>query len=469
MGIDPLRQRNAGRHQECGPVDRVEADDVLADDVHVGRPVAPVLVALVGESDAGDVIGQRVDPDIHHVLFVAGHFHAPIEGRARDREIAQAAAYEAHHLVLARVRANEFRMIFVELQKLVLIGRQAEEIALLLDPFDWRALRSEAHAVVVQARLVLGVIRLVAHRVPAGIAVGVDVAVRFHAPPDLLAGAMVLLFGGADEAVERHVQTLVHLLEAASIAGRERGRGQALVLRGLDHLLTVLVGAGQEEHVLAVEPRKARQHVGRDRLIGVADMRAAVGIGDGGRDVEDVVARGRSNGSCGLRSCDGLRRGRRLRLRHLGLRHLGLHNLRRRGDRSRCCGHGRRGHFRFLGDLLCRRSLALRRRLGCLFGRFLHRLLGDDLLLRSLLAGLLCRLRSAFLHALLDGSLLGLLDLLGSFARERLHGLLHGLVGSLLLAALAPGGFLSSRGHDEFLYRLLEIWKRTCVRSSFGV
>ena len=63
--------------------------------------------------------------------------------------------------------------------------------------------------------------------------------------------------------------------------------------RGLDHLLAVLVGAGQKEHVLAVEPLKARQRIGRDRLIGMADMRHAVRIGDRGRDVEGVAARWR--------------------------------------------------------------------------------------------------------------------------------------------------------------------------------
>ena len=42
VGIDPLLQRHAGRHQERRPVHRVKADDVLADDVHIGRPVAPV-------------------------------------------------------------------------------------------------------------------------------------------------------------------------------------------------------------------------------------------------------------------------------------------------------------------------------------------------------------------------------------------------------------------------------------------
>ena len=55
--------------------------------------------------------------------------------------------------------------------------------------------------------------------------------------------------------------------------------------RGLLHLDAVLVGAGEEEHVVAVEPHEARDGVGRDRLVGVADMRRAVRIGDRGGDV----------------------------------------------------------------------------------------------------------------------------------------------------------------------------------------
>ena len=47
----------------------------------------------------------------------------------------------------------------------------------------------------------------------------------------------------------------------------------------------MLVGAGQEEDVVAVEPHEAGDRVGRDRLIGVADMRRAVRIGDRGGDV----------------------------------------------------------------------------------------------------------------------------------------------------------------------------------------
>ena len=46
----PLLHGMPGRHQECRPVHRVKADDVLADDVHVGRPVAPVRIAARRES-----------------------------------------------------------------------------------------------------------------------------------------------------------------------------------------------------------------------------------------------------------------------------------------------------------------------------------------------------------------------------------------------------------------------------------
>ena len=54
----------------------------------------------------------------------------------------------------------------------------------------------------------------------------------------------------------------------------------------LGHLQPVLVGAGEKKHILAVEPLKTRQRIGRDRLIGVANVRQTVGVRDSGRDIE---------------------------------------------------------------------------------------------------------------------------------------------------------------------------------------
>ena len=81
---------------------------------------------------------------------------------------------------------------------------------------------------------------------------------------------------------------LVHLTEIAGHFLGERGGLDALLARRLGHLEAMLVGAGQEEDVAARIALEARDRVGGDRLIGVADMRAAVGVGDRGGDVEGL-------------------------------------------------------------------------------------------------------------------------------------------------------------------------------------
>ena len=94
------------------------------------------------------------------------------------------------------------------------------------------------------------------------------------------------LFGGVDEVVVRAVQPLHHGLEARHVAVEQLPRGQPLLGRGLLDFLAVLVGAGEEIDVVAVEPHEAGDGVGGDRLVGVADMRRAVRVGNRGGDVE---------------------------------------------------------------------------------------------------------------------------------------------------------------------------------------
>src|SRR5581483_3147996 len=140
---------------------------------------------------------------------------------------------------------------------------------------------------------------------------------------------------------------------------------QLFSFRGLDHLQTVFVGAGQEEYVLAVEPLKARQRIGCNRFIGVADMRRAIGIGDRGCDVERVFGGlsmslgGRSLGSRGRWRSLGSLRGSSFGNGSLGN---GFRLVRARGFSlcfpGRCFGGGLFGRFldafltAFLGGLL---------------------------------------------------------------------------------------------------------------------
>src|SRR6185312_125949 len=102
---------------------------------------------------------------------------APREAGARDRQIVEPALDEAHHLVAARARRDEFGMALVMVEKAVLPRGEAEEIILLLDPFDFGAGRRLAGD-----ELALVVERLVANRIPAGELAEID----FAAPRELL-------------------------------------------------------------------------------------------------------------------------------------------------------------------------------------------------------------------------------------------------------------------------------------------
>ncbi|MPM24295.1 hypothetical protein SDC9_70776 [bioreactor metagenome] len=91
MAENLLGQGLAQGHEQGGPDDGVEADDLLAHEVHVAGPVGRVIViAVVLKAESGDIVGQGVHPDVNHVTGVEVHRHAPGEGGAGDAQVLQA-------------------------------------------------------------------------------------------------------------------------------------------------------------------------------------------------------------------------------------------------------------------------------------------------------------------------------------------------------------------------------------------
>jgi hypothetical protein len=90
------------------------------------------------------------------------------------------------------------------------------------------------------------------------------------------------------------------------------GGCEAVHRGGLGDLLPVFVGADEESHVVADEAVETRNRVGTDLLQRVAQMRVAVCVLDGGRDVEPRDARSRkkrrSHGRAHERQVRGWRR-----------------------------------------------------------------------------------------------------------------------------------------------------------------
>ena len=88
-----------------------------------------------------------------------------------------------------------------------------------------------------------------------------------------------------DEFVVRAVKSLDHRLEPRHVPLHQLAGRELLFGGGLQHLHAVLIRTGQEEHFITLKPHEPGYGISRNRLIGVPDMRRAVGIGNGRGDV----------------------------------------------------------------------------------------------------------------------------------------------------------------------------------------
>ena len=135
MGDNTFGQGQSRGHEKRGPVDAVEAHDLFANHVHAG-PIFFVLAGVcLAVSEGGDVVGQRVEPDVDHVLGIVRHRDAPGERAAADRKIAQAAAHKRQHFVAPRFRTDEVWLLGVELDELVGEGGKFEVIIFFVNGF----------------------------------------------------------------------------------------------------------------------------------------------------------------------------------------------------------------------------------------------------------------------------------------------------------------------------------------------
>ena len=274
-----------GRQQKRRPVDAVEAHNLLADHVYVGRPVTRQLFLVYGivgaEADRRHVVGQRIQPHIDDVLGIARHRYAPLERGAADRQIAQSAAHERDHLVAPRLGTNEVGMLGVILQQPLFHGRQLEEIIFLVNRFGrppaLGTRRARADDIDVE---------LVEHAILAAVRTFVDVAALLQSGEHGLHAAHVPGLGGADEVVVGDLHAVPQTAELArdlvdKLLRRAAGGGG----RALD-LLPVLVGAGEEPGVHAHHALAPGDGIAHHGGVRVPDVRPRIDVINRSGDVE---------------------------------------------------------------------------------------------------------------------------------------------------------------------------------------
>ncbi len=210
-------KRDSRRHQEGRPIDRVETNHVLADQMDRRRPKFAPQLGVVGIAEAGDVVGQRIEPHVHHVPGVravaARHRNAPVEAGARDAEVLEAALDEAEDFIAAAVGLDELGVCGIMVEQPLLVVRQSEKPAGFLGPFDRSAVRRQFFAPLPVDQLRFLVKGFVANRIKAGVAVEVEVPLLRHCGPDRLAGAIMIVLRRPDKTIIGYIKSVAHIFE----------------------------------------------------------------------------------------------------------------------------------------------------------------------------------------------------------------------------------------------------------------
>jgi hypothetical protein len=189
---------------------------------------------------------------------------------------------ERHDLVPAARRRDEIRMLRVVVAQAILERRQLEEVTLFGNPLDAAA----ARGTLAVDELCVRHKDFVHRAIPALVGSLVDESTLLHPLPQLLRGAEVARLGGPDEIVVRNIEQRRQVAELLRHpVGKGRRRHAGLSGRALD-FLAVLVGTGEEKHVVAHQPVRPRRRVRDHRRVGMAEMGLGVDVVDRGRDVE---------------------------------------------------------------------------------------------------------------------------------------------------------------------------------------
>ena len=101
----------------------MKTDDVLTNEVIVNGPMAIEHFIVCSVTNSGDVIGERIKPDIGDVLVIPRQLNAPRKTIATDTEIKKSLLDKSNDFVHAVVRNNAVGMIAIPLQKSISVAR----------------------------------------------------------------------------------------------------------------------------------------------------------------------------------------------------------------------------------------------------------------------------------------------------------------------------------------------------------
>ncbi len=232
-----------------------------------------------------DVIREGIEPDVGDKRRVERQLDAPVEPRfwPRDAKVAADFLRGIDQLRLAKGGRHQTGPVAQESHQPVAMLRQPKVIVLLLAELDLAPFRPELpirSALLVREKLFL----------PDGVMPGTGVLVNLALVKKPLQDGPntfpVKLVGGGGPGIILHSELPPESEKLPGDPGDILRRRDPLFLRRFLHLLPVLVHSGEEEHFFAPQAVISGHDIGQHLFVGVAEMRRAIGIINGGGEVE---------------------------------------------------------------------------------------------------------------------------------------------------------------------------------------
>ena len=206
-----LRNCLTKSHKHCRPNDAVEANDVLADNVHLSWPEtlshSSSLWTVITVANSGVVVKKSIKPDVGYVRLIKRNWNTPVKAGAGYRNILEARLNKTADLVCTEIWLNEIWVLSIELKQFILECRELEEPRLLRDTLKltmaiWAEVRALATSLFIcLLYLSLGEEGLLVNAIPTIVRSLIDEASLTHALPQILDSFYVALIGSTDKVI----------------------------------------------------------------------------------------------------------------------------------------------------------------------------------------------------------------------------------------------------------------------------
>ena len=237
--------------------------------------VAGLAVTVV--TDAGNVVGQRIQPYIGYMLRIKGYRNTPGKRSTGYAQILQTRKQEiVHHLIFTGNRLNEFRMGIDMLDQTICIFAHFKEVSFLF----CRCTGASAVGAFAVHQLGLGKEGLTGSTVHTLIVAFIDIALIVEFFEDLLYLFLMILVCGTDKFIIGSIHQIPDGLDLSGHIVYIFLRCDAGFLRFQLDLLSMLVGTGLEKHIIALLSFKTGDGICQNDLVSISDMRLAGRIGD---------------------------------------------------------------------------------------------------------------------------------------------------------------------------------------------